>query len=189
MPKSYALEVAVNISYLNLALPKFLQPRETINFGFSFWNSILNTVNAKRERPEGPVSKVMLCWNRLGRFVSIRFFETCWSLIKLLRQFMSQNFFIEFPSIPSLKSPMKKKLSYVLLCSSMTWLKYSRWLEIEILWGLYEQFKNHFLFFKLIWTERFSILHWDLDCNKRDGMASLIHNRRPPLLSFYHSYL
>ena len=125
-----------------------------------------------------------ICEYKVNTCELVRVFETRWSLIKLLRQFMSQNFFIEFPSIPSLKSPMKKKLSCVLLCSSMTRFRYSKWFEIEILWGLYEQFKNHFLFFKLIWTERFSILHWDLDCNKRDGMASLIHNRRPPLLSF-----
>ena len=33
------------------------------------------------------------------------------SLIKLLRQFMSQKCFIEFSAIPTLKSPMKMKLS------------------------------------------------------------------------------
>ena len=58
----------------------------------------------------------------------------------------------------------------------------------EFLWGLYEQFKNHFPFLKLISTERLSMLQWDLDCNKRDGVSSLIYNRRPAPLSFL-SYL
>ena len=53
---------------------------------------------------------------------------------------------------------------------------------------MYEQFKNHFLFFELISTERLFTLHWDLDFNKRDGMSSLIYNRKPPPLSFL-SYL
>ena len=99
-----------------------------------------------------------------------------------------KKFFTEFSSIPTLKSPMKMKLSWVLVCSSMTWFKNSRWLETEFLWGLCEQFKNHFLFFKLISTKKLSILHWDFGCNKRDGMSSLICNRRPPPLSFL-SYL
>ena len=76
------------------------------------------------------------------------------------------------------------KLSKVLLCWSMTQFKHSRWLEIEFPWGFYEQFKNHFLFLKLISTERLSILHCDLHCHKHDGMSSLIYNRRPRPLSF-----
>ena len=48
--------------------------------------------------------------------------------------------------------------------------------------------KKHLLFLKLISTERLSILHFDLHCNKRDEMSSLIYNRRPPPLSFL-SYL
>ena len=66
--------------------------------------------------------------------------------------------------------------------------KRSRWLETEFLWGLYEQFKNRFVFLKLISTEGLSILHWDLHYNKRDGTSSLICNRRPPPLAFL-SYL
>ena len=40
-----------------------------------------------------------------------RFLKHVGSLIKLLRQFMSQKCFIEFSAIPTLKSPMKMKLS------------------------------------------------------------------------------
>ena len=97
---------------------------------------------------------------------------------------MSQRFFIEFLPIPTLKSPMKMKLSQDLLCSSMTQFKHSRWLDFEFLWGFYEQFKNPFLLFKLISTERLPVLRWDLDSNKSDGMSSLMYNRRSPPLSF-----
>ena len=54
------------------------------------------------------------------------FFKHAGSLIKLLRQFMSQKLFIEFLSIATVKSPMKMKLSEVLLSLSMTRFKHSR---------------------------------------------------------------
>ena len=66
--------------------------------------------------------------------------------------------------------------------------KHSSCLETEFLYGWYNQFENHFLFLKLISTERLSILHCDLHCNKSDGMSSLIYNRRQPRLLFL-SYL
>ena len=37
-------------------------------------------------------------------------------------------------------------------------------------------------------AERIPILHCDLHCNNRDGMSSLIYNKRPPPLTFL-SYL
>ena len=79
--------------------------------GFSFWNPILNSGTVKRWKSERPLSKVLLCWNILGRFVSIRsihvglsgFLKYVGTFIKLFRQFMSQTFFIEFLSISTLK--------------------------------------------------------------------------------------
>ena len=110
-----------------------------------------------------------------------------WNVLALWLNFLDslchRNFSKEFSSIAILKSPMKMKL-YVLLCSSVSRFKHSRCLEIEFLWGLYKQFKNHFLFLKLNSKERLSVLHCDLHCNKRDGMSSLIYYRRPPPLSF-----
>ena len=44
------------------------------------------------------------------------------TLIKRFRQFVSQKFFIEISSIPTLKCPIRTKLSKILLCSSMTCL-------------------------------------------------------------------
>ena len=46
-----------------------------------------------------------------GLWVGLSGFWNVGSLTKLLRQFMSQNVFIKFLSIPTLKSPVKKKLS------------------------------------------------------------------------------
>ena len=130
------LEVAVAILYLNLVLFYYWSfynlGRQLSYFGFSFWNPILNSV-----------TNVLLCWNKLGRFVSIKSIHMglsgslkhVGSLIKLLYAnglyvCHSQKFFIEFSSsIPTLKSPMKMKLPKVLVCSSMTQFKHSRWLE------------------------------------------------------------
>ena len=88
-------------------------------FGFSFQNPILKSVSIKRWKSERTVSKALLCWNRFGRFVSIRsihagslgFLKYVGILIKLFRQSMSQRFFIEFSSMSTLKSHMKMKLS------------------------------------------------------------------------------
>ena len=61
--------------------------------------------------------------------------------------------------------PIKIKLSKLLLCSLIRRFKHSRWFEIKFWWGLYKQFRNHFLFLKLTVTERVSMLHFDLLIN------------------------
>ena len=82
------------------------------HFEFSF---------CQKMKSERPVSKELLCCNRLGQgqFVRIRsihvglsgFLKHVVTLIKLFRQLISQTFFIEFSSIPTLKSSMEMRLS------------------------------------------------------------------------------
>ena len=70
---------------------------------------------------ERSVLKALLCWNRLGRLLSVRsiqvglsaFFKHVGTLIKVFTQFMSQKIFIELLSVPTSKSLMKMKLSHV----------------------------------------------------------------------------
>ena len=83
---------------------------------------------------------------------------------------------------------MKIKLSKLLLCSSIRRFKHSRWFEIEFWLGLYEQFRNHFLFLKLTATERVSMLHFDLLINNLDCISLRIYRRSPPSFLFL-SYL
>ena len=111
------------------------------------------------------------------------------TLIKRFRQFVSQKFFIEISSIPTLKCPIRTKLSKILLCSSMTCLSVQGDLKLNFYEDCTSNLKTALFFWsQLISTEGLSILHWDLHCNKRDGTSSLIYNRRPPPLSFL-SYL
>ena len=80
------------------------------------------------------------------------------------------------------------KLSKLLLCSSIRRFKHSRWFEIRFWCGLYEQFRNHFLFLKLTATERVSMLHFDLLINNLDCISSRMYRRSPPPFPFL-SYL
>ena len=82
--------------------------------------------------------------------------------------------------------PIKLKLSKLLLCLSVWRFKHSIWFEIKFWWGLYEQFRNHFLFLKLTTTERVSLLV--------SMLLLLIHislrmYRRSPLRFPFLSYL
>ena len=90
--------------------------------------------------------------------------------------------------VDTLKSPIKIKLSKLLLCSSIRRFRHSRWFEIEFWLGLYEKFRNHFLFRKLTATERVSMLHFDLLINNLDCISSRMYRRSPPPFPFL-SYL
>ena len=127
-PRFSTLEVAVSdLNYSNV-----YNRGSQLSVLFSLPNPILNGVTVKTLKSEKPVSKTLLRWNRLRRFVSISSIHVCLSgfskhvvsLIKLFRQFTSQKAYI------------------------------CQWIEIEFYWGLYEQFRNHFLFLKLISAER-----------------------------------
>ena len=71
---------------------------------FVFEIPFLNAVTVERWKSERPVSEVLLCSNRLGRFVSIRsiheglarFEKHAGTFIKLCRQFISQKIFTAF---------------------------------------------------------------------------------------------
>ena len=60
------------------------------------------------------VSQVFTGFHSCGLTGFLRYAGT---LIKLFISFMSKNFFIEFAAKPKLKSPIKIKLPYLLLCS------------------------------------------------------------------------
>ena len=86
------------------------------------------------------------------------------------------------------KTPYKNKVVKLLLCSSMRQFKHSRWFDIKFWRGLYEQFRNHFLFLKLTATKRISMLHFYLLINNLDCISSRMYRRSPPPFSFL-SYL
>ena len=106
------------------------------------------------------------------------------TLIRFLKPFRSQKFVIELWLVDTLKSPMKIKLSKLLLCSAIRRFKHSRWLEIKFWWELYEKFRNHFLFLKLTATERYSMLHFDFLINNLACIFSRMYRTSPPLLPF-----
>ena len=82
-----------------------------------FWKLGLNSVNASKRKSESPVSRTVLCWNKLGWLVSIKSmsvgFSECLQHVRKL-----QNFLIEVSDVFTLTSPTKTKFSYFLLYSS-----------------------------------------------------------------------
>ena len=86
------------------------------------------------------------------------------------------------------RSPIKRKLSKLLLWPSIRRFKDWRWFGIESWLALYEQFRSHFLFLKLTATERVSMLYFDLLINNLDYISSQMYRRSPPPFPFL-SYL
>ena len=86
--------------------------------------------------------------------------------IKRFSQFMSQKCFLEFSSIPTLK--FLWKWSYHRFCYVHQWPSWS--IQGDLKLNFYEGCKNYFLSLKPISTEILSIMHFNLHCNKRDGM-------------------
>ena len=110
------------------------------------------------------------------------------TLKRFLKSLRSQKFINELRLVEPLKSPIKIKLSKMLLCSSISRFNHSRWIEIKFWWGVHEQFRNYFLFVKLTATERVSVLHFDLLINNLDYILSRMYRRNPPSFPFF-SYL
>ena len=104
--------------------------------------------------------------------------------MRFLKPCRSQKFIIELWLLDTLKSPIKIKLSKLLLCLSVRRFKHSRWFEIKFWWRLYEKFRNHFLFLKFTATERVPMLHFDLLINNLDCISSRMYRRSPPPFPF-----
>ena len=103
--------------------------------GLDFEKPILDSVAVSKWKSERPVWRTVLNWKYVRRFVGITsiqdgfsgFLKHVGSLVRLLSPFELQNSFMELSFTFTLKSTMKTKLSLLLLYSSKTRFKHSRW--------------------------------------------------------------
>ena len=93
-------------------------------------------------------------------------------LIKLVKPFRLQSSAWYFSPTEALKSPQNRKFWYVLLYSTMTRLRHSRWFIIKLLLGLHEPLMNHFLFLKFFSAQIDSILQLDFTCRYFKAISS-----------------
>lgn len=124
-------------------------------FGFCFWKRNLDSLNVKEWKPERPVSKTVLFWNKFGLFVSstygfVKILKTCWSTIRPIKL---QKLFMKVSSKETLKSPMKRNLSYLLMYSSIKALKELGWFEMDFPMGYMMRIRTISIFFSLKWSQ------------------------------------
>ena len=107
---------------------------------------------------DSPVSIAQVLCKLLGvldKITSIHvelfgFLQRVGYLKRLVRLQLSQKAFRWCSAIPTLKSPKIKMFSYVVECRSRYVLNASRWLQIIVLFGLYEQLLTIFHYADLV---------------------------------------